>query len=443
MYHRSPPRTRPPHLVIPAVLFLVVLLAAYVAAEPSVCKQIRTNPDHWVGLKIDALVRSARETYEDDDDDAYSRVLEDINRDLRKCKLRDDRSFTDKYRRFLDFVQITSLDLDADHELGFSVSDKQYFEETKQFVEIPEFLLNTDFLNAVSSFETLDRAKTYLRELNLTRDATDQLVFFSYRSRHLGTPDNVKSFQRLLIVVPGNSARGLPDKWVQFGIPDPKKPRRVRNISVVAAAPGPPGSYYPYFKDFYRTYKRDGSITITGRWELGEGDDNCVQCHKSGVLPIFPVAGTVALAEQQALLTVNERFRSYGSPRFGNYLDTSKLGPGLSSASAADRRQRFGESFENTAAGRAMICSSCHNPERLGSFSWPMDSTILSSFVEGGQMPYGGQLQDKDRRELYTKLVEEYFATDPRRPGILKSWLLGHSENPTPMTTHLSEQFMP
>ncbi len=440
MQHCSPSVTRQLHLVIAATVIIAV--SAAVTAEPSFCKQIRKKPDPWVESKIDALVRSARATYEDDDDDAYAHVVDDINKVLTKCKLTEEHAFTDTYSRFLNFVQISSLDRDEEHQLGFSVPDKQYFEETQQFVEIPEFLLNKDFLTAVSSFETLDNAKTYLRGVNLTRGAADQLVFFSYKSRHLGTPDNVKSFQRLLIVVPGNVAKGLPDKWVQFGIPDPKKPRRVRNVSVVAAVPGPAGTYYPYFKDFYRTYARDRSITITGRWELGEGDDNCVQCHKSGILPIFPVAGSVAPAEQQALLTVNERFRSYGSPRFGNYLDTSKLGPGLSSASVDDRRQRFGESFESSAAARAMICSSCHNPERLGSFSWPMDSKILSSFVEDGQMPYGSELQGKERRELYTKLVEEYFATDPTRPGILKSWLLGRSDV-SPAPVHTSDTFQP
>ncbi len=41
---------------------------------------------------------------------------------------------------------------------------------------------------------------------------------------------------------------------------------------------------------------------------MGEGDDNCVQCHKSGILPVFPERGTVSPDEEQALLAVNERF---------------------------------------------------------------------------------------------------------------------------------------
>jgi hypothetical protein len=54
-----------------------------------------------------------------------------------------------------------------------------------------------------------------------------------------------------------------------------------------------------------------------------------------------------------------------------------------------------------------------------------MDPLILSSFVEGGQMPFGMTLKNVERRRLYENLIEEYFATDNARPGILKSWLLG------------------
>jgi hypothetical protein len=149
-----------------------------------------------------------------------------------------------------------------------------------------------------------------------------------------------------------------------------------------------------------------------------------VQCHKSGILPIFPVRGSVKASEQEALLAVNERFRAYGSPRFGRYLDTSKLGPGLSAASIEDRSHRFGPDFDTTRAAGAMICSSCHKPDRLGSLNWPMDRILIKSFVTGGQMPFGHELKASERRELYTKLIQEYFAIDNDKPGILKSWLL-------------------
>ena len=59
-----------------------------------------------------------------------------------------------------------------------------------------------------------------------------------------------------------------------------------------------------------------------------------------------------------------------------------------------------------------------------------MDKILISSYVKGGQMPFGHQLKVSDRRELYAKLIQEYFATDKDNPpGILKSWLLSVSKD--------------
>ena len=412
-----------------SVCIVAGLLLVANPAYASRCEQLQARPDAWVATKVDALVQTARGAYESDSAlPAYERGLDGIVGTMRQCKLSADNNFMSRYRTFVEYVEAASLDRQPDHELGFLVPDQQYFAETRQFVEIPGFLLDPTFLRYVSRYETLGRAKTFLRQLNSTRGTAEQLIFFSYKSRHLGTPDNDASYGRLLIVVPGDAEKGTPDKWVQFGVPDPGARARVRNVSVVSAVAGANGIFNAYFKDFYRSYRRDGSIAVAGRWELGEGDDNCAMCHKSGILPIFPVRGSVSAAEQQALLTVNERFRTYGSPRFGGYLDQRKLGPGLSSASAEDRWRRFGARFDATPVASAMVCSSCHRSERLGALNWPMDKILISSYVEGGQMPFGHQLKISDRRELYAKLIQEYFAIDKDNPGILKSWLLGRSE---------------
>ena len=405
------------------------LLFISTAAGAAPCSRLKARPDAWVTLKVNALVQAACGAFQSDNAlPVYDRVLDGIAGTIRKCNLSDDQNFKGRYQNFLEFVEAASLERQSDHELGFLVTDEQYFAETRQFVSIPEFLLDPMFLRNVSRYETLGQAKFYLRLLNSSRSADEQLIFFSYKSRHLGTPDNDASYRRLLVVVPGNAAKGTHDKWIQFGVPDPGMRARVRNVSVVAAVAGASGTFDAYFKDFYRSYRRDSSITIEGRWELGEGDDNCAICHKSGVLPIFPVAGTVNTAEQPALLAVNERFRAYGSPRFGGYFDERKLGPGLSSANLEDRQRRFGSRFEETPAAKAMICSSCHNFERLGALNWPMDKILIRSYVTGGQMPFGHQLKISDRRELYAKLIREYFAIDADNPGILKSWLLGRSQ---------------
>jgi hypothetical protein len=72
-------------------------------------------------------------------------------------------------------------------------------------------------------------------------------------------------------------------------------------------------------------------------------------------------------------------------------------------------------------------CSECHQPNGLGSLSWPMDSVLISSFVEGGQMPLGSTLKQWESNQLYQELIDEYFSINEIRPGILKAWLLGRA----------------
>ena len=388
--------------------------------------QSQPDPDTWVRAKVDALVRAARAAYENDDAlPAYERLLHSLAATVRRRKLAEDAGFVSRHREFVEYVQTAALDQQPGHELGFVVPDRQYFAETRRYVQVPEFLMAQSFLRAVSRYETLEQAKSFLRRLNATREPADQLIFFSYTSQHLGTPDNDDSFRRLLVVVPGNAAAGVPEKWVQFGVTDPRARTRIRNLSVISAVLRSDGTFNTYFKDYYRTYRGDGPITIKGRWELGYGDDNCARCHKSGVLPIFPAAGSVTAGEQAAVLAVNQRLMTYGSPRFDRYLDGRKFGPGLGAAAGLSRQQRFGEGFARAAVGQAMSCAACHQPEGLGALNWPMDQVVIRSYVKGGQMPFGSHLSVSEREQLYDRLIQEYFDTEDANPGILKSWLLG------------------
>jgi hypothetical protein len=396
-----------------ALILLIVSTNAQTQAGR--CGQIRAQPDQWLQQTVNQLIGAARAAYESERaQPRYERFLDSIVVTLSRCQLARDTNFVAQHARFLDYVSTLALDRLPDHELGFVVSDEVYFSETRQYVAIPDFLLKPEFLRVVGRSETLDRAKAMLQELNRNRSVEEQLVFFSYESRHLGTPDNPESFRRFLIVVPGNAARNIPEKWVQFGVTDPGQRPLVRNVSVVAVV-GDSGNRSVYFKDYFRTYRRNGSITIKGRWELGEGDDNCTLCHKSGVLPIFPVSGSVNGAELPIVNQVNERFLSYGRAQFGKYLDLSKFGPGL------------GSNLPGT-----QNCSSCHQAKGLGALNWPMDRTLISSYVKGGKMPFGAELTREERTRLYRKLVQDYFSIDEARPGILKSWLL---EKPTASMT--------
>jgi hypothetical protein len=405
---------------------VLCLLLAALPSTAATCLQIRAQSDSWVSGRVNALVIAAHAAFEKDAAiPAYRRLLRDINETILRCELANDKEVAGRYPKFLEYLATLSWDRRGDHKLGFNVPDKVYFAETRQYVEIPDFLLTPKFLRAVSRLETLNQAKIFLQQLNATRAPDDRLIFFSYQSRHLGTPDNDSSYWRLLIVVPGNAAQGVAEKWVQFGVPDPRARAPVRNVSVVAAVPAPNGTTNVYFKDNFRTYRRDGSITIKGRWELGYGDDNCVECHKSGILPVFPESGTVTREEQPALDAVNQRFLTYIRPRFDRYFDVTKLGPGLGTSSPEMLERRFGPGFDKSTIGNAMTCGACHQSNRLNALNWPMDRVLISSFVRGGQMPFGYKLQEVERNELYRKLIQDYFAVDEDNPGVLKSWLLG------------------
>jgi hypothetical protein len=176
-----------------AILFCLLLIGntAY-AASP--CARLKFRPDAWVTAKANALVRAARAAYENDEArPAYERVLDGITSTIRQCKLSQDGGFVGRYREFVEYIEAASLERQPDHELGFSVPDKQYFAETSQYVQIPEFLLTPSFLRSVSRYETLNRAKSFLRQLNSSREPSDQLLFFSYKSRHPGTPGKARA----------------------------------------------------------------------------------------------------------------------------------------------------------------------------------------------------------------------------------------------------------
>jgi len=393
------------------------------------CPREGLQSQEWVEQAVNSLVRAARAAYVNEAaEDKYKRTVSETARTIGRCELAQQTDLSRRYPEFFPYVKLLSIANQDDHELGFEASDKQYFAETSQYTSIPDFLLTPAFLRLISRFESLVGAKSFLNDLNRTRALNEQLLFFSYQSRHLGTPDNPESYRRFLIVVPGDAARSLPEKWVQFGVPDPGRPRSVRNVSVVAVMLNSDEGANVYFKDYFRTYRRGGSISIKGRWELGEGDDPCVTCHKSGVLPIFPEAGSVSREEMPLVEAVNQRFRGYGVARFGRYVDLTKFGPGLGSSLAQPDSRNV--SFATTANRfKTQSCVVCHNTNGLGPFNWPMDSTLIKSFVTGGKMPLNAKLTIAERRVLYNQLINDYFGINATQPGILRAWLLGKSRS--------------
>ena len=119
-------------------IIALCLLFAGIAANASPCTSLKARPDAWVAASVDALVQAARDAYVSDEAiPAYERILDGIAASIRQCNLSQDKNFISRYKTFAEYIEAASLDRQPDHELGFLVADKQYFEETRQFVEIP------------------------------------------------------------------------------------------------------------------------------------------------------------------------------------------------------------------------------------------------------------------------------------------------------------------
>lgn len=325
------------------------------------------------------------------------------------------------------FVTVQQQRFLPGHGMGMAVTDDAYFEQTGHLTAVPDALLDQDFLAQVSEVTMLAQAKAYLHGLNATRQPQQQLVFYSFVSQHLGTPDHSGALGRLLVVVPGPVERFVQFGWSQDG-------QRVRNVSVVAVDRPEDGPPNVYFQDHYRTWEPDGHISVQGRHLLGQGSFPCIQCHRSGVLPVYPAPQSVAEDEVAALHAINARALAAMPASYGGFWDAQAFGPGLGAGNTTRTNawmQRCMPEGLSEATGRvadAARCGACHNAQGLGALSFPFNATLIRSYVLSGRMPPDNSLQNTNEREaLYGCLVADFFDVSLERPGVLKSWLLGET----------------
>src|SRR5437899_2568809 len=122
-----------------AAAILACCLLCGLEVSAATCNHIESRPEEWVRASVDALVRTARGAYENDSGQkAYQHTVDTIVATIGRCRLDQEQSFISRYREFVDYFSVVSLDRQSDHELGFNVPDKQYFAETRGYVEIPE-----------------------------------------------------------------------------------------------------------------------------------------------------------------------------------------------------------------------------------------------------------------------------------------------------------------
>jgi len=100
--------------------------------------------------------------------------------------------------------------------------------------------------------------------------------------------------------------------------------------------------------------------------------------------------------------------------------------------------RRFGALWRSSRTSHA--CSSCHHSEDWAP-NWPMDRTLISAFVNGGQMPFGLTSMLRAYRALQ-KLIQEYFAIENRnpvsleKPGSSESRVVSQRHGRLPISIH-------
>jgi hypothetical protein len=311
-------------------------------------------------------------------------------------------------------------------QLGFNVPDAQYFRDTGAWTDVPAELQDQTLLQAFSDPARIDEGLKILENLNAALPPEKKMIFFRYTSQHLATPDESQVYGRVLIVVPGD-----PERWVQFGVPEVGKPK-TKNLSVVAVKTDANGDKHVYLKDHYRMVE-GGQIHLRDRFDATHVSDNCTNCHKSGVLPIFPKPGSFSPLDAGKIDAVNKRFKTYLPADFGGYIDLTKLGIGIGPVGPAAEQLRTAD-FMKICAGSgtspesvqriksSMTCAKCHNTDDLGELNYPVNRILLKSFVLGGKMPPKNDLTAPERQGLVNCLEAEYFGVDNASPNVLLNW---------------------
>ena len=319
-------------------------------------------------------------------------------------------------------------------QLGFNVPDAQYFAETADWTAVPDDLKTQPILRAFSDPQTVAHGLELLEQLNATYPEERKMIFFQYRSQHLTTPDASRVFGRIFVYYPGN-----PEKWIQYGVPEQGLPR-TQNLSVVSIKTEPDGRQNVYFKDHFRMYDKE-EIYLKDRFAVNGQSDNCTSCHKSGILPIFPAPGSFSIADGEKIAAVNAIFRKYKPAAFGGYLNPDHLGPGLGMTAKKIVDARTDEFLSQCTQGlqlpdqatsftkirRAMNCSGCHNNQRFGDLNFPVNRSLVRSYVTAGLMPpvSGASLTSPEREGLIRCLEDEYFGRSEGSSKILLQWLTG------------------
>ena len=442
------------------VPFAIGVGASSISGSPSA----RPIPPDWIGWR-DQQISRILEPLKTPDGVPYL----DRGEVSRKCAeaWQTVRSEADSLRtrpelsNFLSFLQgqnwasLTGPDGRKDHRLGLDVSDRRYYEESRDHLAFPELLRSEAFLQAMADPRRNREAWEMIERHNSSLPERQKWLMLPYRARFVFSVDRT-TYGRMLVLIP-NEVRGssVVDTWLNYAIalPDQDPPPQAMSVSMIVIERGTdPGSEArAYFMDFLRV--RD---PLTGRIRLEptvnlapSPSQNCYDCHKSSIIPIFPEAeyrflptGRLETVAESRAADFNRRIRGYGKAPMGHQ-DRGAYGPCIGEPGLTRT-----DDFIRSAAGdpdladasiakirSAMGCASCHDAFAPLNFVEPVETDretrsmklkkgLAQTFVEEGRMPPGNDLNSRERRALWKALSKEYLDL-PTGRGTFVDWLRG------------------
>lgn len=332
--------------------------------------------------------------------------------------------------------------------LGFNVPDQEYYKNVDDYVSIPTELTSQDFLQSISRPLVNDgykKAKAYIDSLNKqrTKQGKEKIVAFVFPTKLGNFEISQKSeASRFFVRWPGN-----PIKYIQFATHDIYGGSG--QTSVVAVHKDKEGTLHSYFKDHWREIPKEGRVTLRKVTEGIFTGNECISCHQSGPRQIAPRSWSKLDPEtKKQIKAVNAEFAEMTGMRWGGYLDTNLLGPGLGTEREDFPRNR--SFFENCSAKRyqieakqpssgipieklrekkdaifkkiatAMNCGSCHDNQTRGRIGIPYDPTHTFFKIYSGEMPPENNLTEFERGILVDCLKDEYegyLYTDEKGEG--------------------------
>lgn len=226
-----------------------------------------------------------------------------------------------------------------DRGMGFEVTKKEYFENTPpEAISIPADLKNI-LDSEGNTWNRNDNTKKHMEDEIRAKAAQKGWKVFKYRSRTVGNPGPTRSYNRILIAVPGNPY----DKWIQLTVGENGRentPERLIDFISVDKTQKPKKIY---FNQFWRDANGRKPVRRDDPHGGSGGFDNCYSCHPNGMRELSPSPGSYSKEDAPNLDGMNKMMADYTPLDWGENITPNAYGPHLGEEQGCIRCHNNGE----------------------------------------------------------------------------------------------------